>query len=99
MDESTPFMRERTWVSFKYALKEKFYPFENYDQQCMIWATMCQKRDQMVLENTNIFHTLCSNMGIKDFDQNLFLKYRSGFHSYIQREMDFLDISLPGDAY
>ena len=53
----------------------------------------------MVLEYTNTFHTLRSNMGIKDFEQHLVLKYRSGLHRYIQTEMDFLDISSLGVSY
>jgi hypothetical protein len=44
-DESTPFEREATWVDFVYALKEEFYPVENYDDQYMRWMTLCQKRD------------------------------------------------------
>jgi transposase InsO family protein len=44
-------------------------------------------------EYTNIFHTLHSKLGIKDFERHLFLKYRSGLHRYIQTNMDFLDIS------
>jgi hypothetical protein len=53
----------------------------------------------MMLEYNNIFHTLCSNMGIKDSEWHLVLKYHSGLHKYIQMEMDFLDISSLGAAY
>lgn len=53
----------------------------------------------MVPKYTNIFHTLCSNMDIKDFERHLVLKYRSGLHRYIQTKMDFLEISLVGVAY
>jgi hypothetical protein len=48
---------------------------------------------------TNIFHTLCTKMGIKDFERHLVLKYRGGLHRYIQAEMDLLDISSLGVAY
>ena len=50
-------------------------------------------------EYTNIFHTLRSKMGIRDFEQHLVLKYRSVLHMYIQLDMDFLDISSLGAAY
>ena len=53
----------------------------------------------MVAEYTNIFHMLCSKMGIKDSEKRLVLKYRNGIHRYIQTEMDFLDISSLGVAY
>jgi hypothetical protein len=53
----------------------------------------------MVPEYTNIFHTLRSKMGIKDFERHLVLKYRSGLHRYIQIEMDFLEISSLGVSY
>jgi hypothetical protein len=52
-----------------------------------------------VPEYTNIFHTLCSNLGIKDFEWHLFFKYCSGLHRYIQIEMDLLDISSLGFDY
>jgi hypothetical protein len=38
-------------------------------------------------------------MGIKDSEQYLVLKYRDGWHRYIQAEMDFLDISSLGKTY
>jgi hypothetical protein len=66
MNEDTLFGRESTWAAFVDSLKEEFYPVGNYDDQYMRWKTLHQKRDQMVLEYTNIFHTLCSNLGIKD---------------------------------
>jgi hypothetical protein len=34
-DESTPFRRELTWVSFVDSLKEDLYLVENYDDQYM----------------------------------------------------------------
>jgi hypothetical protein len=50
----------------------------------------------MVLEYTNIFHTLCSKIGIKYFERNLVLKYPNDMHRYIEIEMVFLDISSLG---
>jgi hypothetical protein len=65
----------------------------------MRWTTLHEKRDEMVAEYTNIFHTLCSKLGVKDSEQHLVLKYCSGLHRYIQTDLDFLDISSLGDAY
>ena len=48
---------------------------------------------------TNIFHTLCTKMGIRDSEQHLVLKYYGFLHKYIQTEMEFLDISSLGAAY
>jgi hypothetical protein len=53
----------------------------------------------MLLEYTNIFHTLCSNIGIKDDERNLVPKYQSGLHKYIQLEMDFFDKFSLGVSY
>jgi hypothetical protein len=99
MNESTPFKREPTWEAFVYSLKEELYLIGNYDDQCMRWTVLRQKRDQMVSEYTDIFHTLRSNLGNKDSEKHLVFKYHSGLHRYIQKDMDFLDISLVGDAY
>jgi hypothetical protein len=57
--------------AFVDSLKEEFYPVGNYDDQYMRWTTLRQKRDQMVSEYTNIFHTLCSKLGIKDSERHL----------------------------
>jgi hypothetical protein len=62
----------------------------------MRWMTLHQERDQIVPEYTNIFHTLCSKLGIKESEWNLVLKYHNGLHRYIQEDMDFLDISSLG---
>jgi hypothetical protein len=86
-------------VAFVDSLKEELYPVKNYDDQYMRWKTLRQKRDQTVPEYTNIFHTLCSKLGIKDSERHLVLKYCSGLQRYIQTEMDFLDISSLGFAY
>ena len=47
----------------------------------------------------NIFHTLCTKLGIKDSERHLVLKYHVCLHRYIQTEMDFLDIESLGVAY
>jgi hypothetical protein len=65
-NESTPFKREPTWEAFVYALKEEFYPIRNYDDQYMRWMNLRKKRDKTVSDYTNIFHTLHSNIGMKD---------------------------------
>jgi hypothetical protein len=52
-----------------------------------------------VHEITNLFHTLCTNLGIKDSEKHLVLKYRSCLHRYIREEMEILDISSLGVAY
>jgi hypothetical protein len=52
-----------------------------------------------VHEMTNLFHTLCTKLGINDSEKHLVLKYRSFLHIYIQEEMEFLDISSLGVAY
>jgi hypothetical protein len=53
----------------------------------------------MVSECTNIFHTLYTKIGIKDSEWCLVLKYHSGLHMCIQKNMEFLDISSLGAAY
>jgi hypothetical protein len=65
----------------------------------MIWKTLHQERDRTMPEYTNIFYTLCSKLGIQDSKRHLVLKYHSGLHRYIQREMDFFHISSLGFAY
>ena len=47
----------------------------------------------------NLFHTLCTNLGIKYSKKHLVLNYSSCLHKYIQEEMEFLDISSLGMAY
>ena len=73
--------------------------WETNDDQYTKWIILRQEMDQTVLEYTNKFHTLRTKLGIKDSEQYLILKYRSGLHRYIQTEMDFLDISSLGSAY
>jgi hypothetical protein len=99
IDEYTPFGRESTWEDYVYSIKEEFYPIRNYDDQYMRWITLRKKKGQTLSEYNNIFHTLCSNMGIKDSDKHLVFKYHSGMHRYIQTKMDLLGISSLGVSY
>ena len=96
-----------TWASFIDSIKEKYYPMANYDNQYTRWTTLGQERDQTVSDFTNTFHTLCTKIGIKDFEQNLVLKYFGGIHRYIQTKMKHIEtsslhlsiaITLPGQA-
>jgi hypothetical protein len=54
-----------TWESFKDVIKEQYYPVESYDDLYTRWTTLWHERDQTLPEFTNIFHTLCTKMGIK----------------------------------
>jgi hypothetical protein len=59
---------EPSWDFFVDAVKEKYYHFGNYDDRYMIWTTLWQERGYTVPKFTNNFHTLCTNLGIKDFE-------------------------------
>ena len=50
-------------------------------------------------EFTNIFHTLRTQLGIKDSELHLVLKYHGFLHRYIQEEMEFLNIFSLGTTY
>jgi hypothetical protein len=52
-----------------------------------------------MLDYTNNFHTLRTKPGIRDSKRHLVLKYCSGLHSYIRREMEFVNILSLGVAY
>jgi hypothetical protein len=65
----------------------------------MRWTALHQERAQAVSEFTNTFHTLRTNLGIKDSERHMVLKYLGALHRYIQTEMDFLDISSLDVAY
>ena len=80
-------------------LKGQYYPVRNYEDRYTRWTTLRHERDQAVLEFTNILHTLCTKLGIRDSEQHLVLKYRGFLHKYIQMEMEFLDILSLGAAY
>ena len=81
------------------AVKEQYYHICNYEDQYMRWTTLWKERGQAVSQFTNTFHTLCTKMGIKDYERHLVLKYRGALHRYIQIKMDFLDISSLGASY
>jgi hypothetical protein len=66
IEESTIFLVSPTWDSFLDAIKEQYYPIGSYEDQYTRWTTLCQERDQTVPDFTNIFHTLHTNLGIKD---------------------------------
>ena len=95
-EESEMFGTEPTWASFVDSFKGQYYPIRNYEDQYMRWITLRQERDQAVTEFTNIFHTLCTKLGIRDSKWHLVLKYYGFLHKYIQIEIKFLDISLLG---
>ena len=88
-----------TWSSFRDAIKEQYFPIGSYDDQYTKWTMLQQERDQIVLELTNVFHTLHTTLGIKDYKLNIVLKYCVCMHRYIQREIEFLDISSLSAAY
>jgi hypothetical protein len=71
----------------------------SYEDKYIQWTMLQQQRDQYVHEMMNLFHTLRTKLGIKDSKKHLVLKYRSCLHRYIQKEMEFLDISSLGVAY
>jgi hypothetical protein len=87
------------WESFRGAIKEQYYHVRSYDDLHTKWTTLRKERDQAMPDFTNIFHTLCTKLGIKDLERHLVLKYRGALHRYIQTEMEFLDISSLGAAY
>jgi len=58
-----------------------------------------QERDQDMSKFTNIFHTLRMKLGIKEFEQNIVIKYCGCIQRYIQEEIEFLDISSLGMTY
>jgi hypothetical protein len=61
----------------------------SYDDLYTKWTTLRQERDQAVPEFTNIFHTLCTKLGIKDSERHLVLKYHGALHRYIQPKWNF----------
>jgi hypothetical protein len=85
--------------SFMDSIKEQYYPVRSYDDLYTKWITLRQERDQEVPDFTNIFHTLCTKLGIKDSEKHMVLKYRGALHRYIHTEIEFLDISSLGVAY
>eukprot|EP00253_Pinus_taeda_P016290 PITA_16290 len=100
-DESTGslFSAAPTWDSFRYAVKEQYYPVKSYEDKYIKWTTLRQGRDQDVPEFTNIFHTLHTQLGIKYSELHLVLKYCVCLHRYIQEVMEFLNISSLSTTY
>ena len=98
-EEPSLFTVKATYESFRDAIKEQYYPVRSYDDFYTKWTTLRQERDEEVPDFTNIFHTLCTKLGIKDYEQHLVLKYHGALHRYIQTKMEFLDISSLGTAY
>jgi hypothetical protein len=71
----------------------------SYEDKYIQWTMLRQQRDQDVHELTNLFHTLCANLGIKYLEKHFVLNYHSCLHIYIQEEMEFLNISSLGMTY
>ena len=100
-DESTSslFSAAPTSDSFRDAIKEQYYHVKSYEDKYIRWTTLRQGRDQDVPKFTNIFHSLHTQLGIKDSELHLVLKYHGFLHKYIQEEMEFLNISSLSTAY
>jgi hypothetical protein len=98
-EETSLFSVMATWESFRDAIKQQYYPVGSYDDLYTKWTTLRQERDQAVLDFTNIFHTLCTKLGIKYSERHLVLKYCGSLDRYIQTEMQFFYISSLGAAY
>jgi hypothetical protein len=97
-EETSLFTVMATWESFRDAIKEQYYPVRSYDDLYTKWTTLRQERDQAVPDFINIFHTLCTKLGIKDSERHMVLKYHDSLHRYIQTEMEFMDISSQNRA-
>jgi hypothetical protein len=92
-DECEIFKLGPTWAALVDALKDKYYPVGNYDDQYMRWTTLRQQRGEIVPKFKNTFHTLHIKLGIKYYEPLMILKYFGALHRYIQTEMGFLGIS------
>jgi hypothetical protein len=57
---------EITWDFFMDAVKEEYYPVDNYEDHYMRWTTLQKEKSQTMLEFTSTFHTLCTKLGIKE---------------------------------
>jgi hypothetical protein len=64
-EETSLFIVMTTWESFRDAIKEQYYPVRSYDDLYTKWTTLRQEIDKAVPDFTNIFHTLCTKLGIK----------------------------------
>jgi hypothetical protein len=99
MEEYAIFVVAPIWDSFRDTIKEQYYPVGSYEDRYTRWTTLHQKRDQTILEFTNIFHTLRSKLGIKYYENHMVLKYYVCLHRYIQTEMELVDIASLGMTY
>ncbi len=81
------------------AVKEQYYPVDNYEDQYMRWTTLWQEKSQTVSKFTNNFHTLHTKLGIKYSKRHLVLKYQGGKLKYIQDAIDFEDLPSLHMAY
>jgi hypothetical protein len=68
MEKSTLFSVIPTWSSFRDAIKEQYFPIGSYVDLYTKWTMLWEERDQIIPEFTNVFLTLHTNMGIKDFE-------------------------------
>jgi hypothetical protein len=84
IEESGIFGAGPTLDFFMDAVKEKYYPVGNYDDQYMRLTMLHQERGQTMSEFINTFHTLRTKLGIKDFEKHMVLKYHGALHRYIQ---------------
>jgi hypothetical protein len=98
-EEYEIFVIAPAWDSFRDAIKEQYYPVGSYNDQYMRWTTLRQERDETIPDFTKIFYTFCTNIGIKEFERHMVLKYRDYLHRYIQTKMEFLYISSLGVTY
>jgi hypothetical protein len=69
------FEAKPTWESFVDVVREQYYRVGNYEDQYMRWTKLCQERGQVVLDFTNTFHTLHTNLCIKNFEHHLVIKF------------------------
>jgi len=75
IEESRIFGAKATWNYFLDAIKEQYYLVGNYNDKYMRWTTICEERDQTILEFTDTFHILHTMLSIIDFEQHMVLKY------------------------
>jgi hypothetical protein len=87
IEEPSLFTVTVTWESFRDDIKEQYYLVRIYDDMYTKWAIVRQESNQVVPEFTNIFHTLCTKLGIKYSEQHLVLTYHGVLHRYIQEKM------------
>jgi hypothetical protein len=94
LNTSKMYVTSSTSGDFINTLEDEHLHVGNYEEQYTRQIVLHSGKDQLVLEYSNTFHTLHTNMCIKDSKKHLVLKYRNGLHNYIQPIMEFLDISL-----